>query len=132
MNRADVYRELPPLFLAWFQLILGPALRSGNNRHNEREARTIVEVCDTLLRGDTLGALVILIGRLRALTSIIIPEGAAGGWSVAQHFEVLQTSSSGLLTQRDRAKGLRDQRDSLRAQALPPRGRGRGGDHDPS
>ena len=132
MNRADVYRQLPPLFLSWFQLILGPALRAGNNRHNEREARTIVEVCDTLLRKDTSGALVILIGRLRALTSIIIPEGAAGGRSVAQHFEELQMSSSGLLTQRDRANALRDQRDFLRAQALHPRGRGRGADLDDS
>ena len=91
-----------------------------------------MEVCDTLLRGDTLGALVILIGRLRSLTSIIIPEGTAGGWSVAQHYEVLQTSSLGLLTQWDRANALRDQRDSLRAQALPPRVRGRGGELDNS
>ena len=91
-----------------------------------------MEVCDTLLRADTLGALVILIGRLRALTSIIIPEGAAGGWSVAQHFAVLQTSSSGFLSQRDCANALRDQRDSLRAQVLPPRGRGRGAELDGS
>ena len=129
MNRADIYRELPPLFLAWFSLILRPALQAGNNRHNEREARTIVEVSDLLLRGDVLGALVVLIGRLRALTSVIIPEGQTGGWAVAQHYEVLASSASGLLTQRDRANALRDQRDHQRAQALPPRRGGQGGEN---
>ena len=89
MNRADIFRELPPLFLAWYALILNPALRAGNNRHNEREARTIVEVCDTLLKGDVLSALVLLIGRLRALTAVVIPDGQTGGWAVAQHYDVL-------------------------------------------
>jgi hypothetical protein len=83
-----------------------------------------VEACDTLLKGNVLGALVILIGRLRALTAVVIPEGQAGGWSVAQHYEVISSSQTGLLTQRDRTNALRDQRDAARAQALAPRGRG--------
>ena len=51
MNRADVYRQ-PQMLFRWFQFILGLAFRVGNNRHNERGARTIVDVCDTLLRWD--------------------------------------------------------------------------------
>ncbi len=123
MTRAEVFRQLPPVFIAWFTLILLPALRqqANNNKHNEREARTIVEVCDTLLKGDVINALMILIGRLRAVTSVVTSDGANTGWAVAQHFEVLQTTANGLLTQRDRANALRDQRDVLRSQGLAPR-----------
>ena len=70
-----------------------------------------------------LSALVILIGRLRALTAVVIPEGTTGGWAVAQHYEVLGSSQTGLLTQRDRTNALRHQRDAARAQALAPQGR---------
>ena len=99
-------------------------MRLGQNRHNKREARTIVEVCDLLLKGQTLSALVVLIGRLRALTAVVMPEGQTGGWSVAQHYEILQSSQTGLLTNRDRRNALLDQRDAQRALSLVDR-RGR-------
>ena len=116
MNRSEVYKQLPPVFLAWFTMVLMPALQAlpGASKHTERETRTIVEAADALLRGDVLGALMMLLGRLRAITSVVMPDGTSGGWAVAQHYEVLQSTTSSLLTRRDRANAVRDQRDALR------------------
>ena len=117
LSRAQIFQQLPPVFVAWFSLILLPALKAKTTGglHNEREARTIVEICDALLTGDTLGAFMILLGRLRAITSVVMPEGGAGSWALAQHFEVLQTNQTGLLTQRDRQNAQLDLRDTQRA-----------------
>ena len=122
-NRATIFRDLTPVFRTWYSLVLLPALRAGGNasKHSEREGCTLVESCDLLLKGETLTALVAMIGRLKALTSVVIPEGQTGGWNTAQHFEVVSSSQTGLLTQRDRTNALRDQRDALRAQGLAPR-----------
>ena len=116
MTRSDVYKTLPAVFTTWFSLILMSALRNQQGgKHNEREARTIVEVCDALLEGDTVLAFMLLLGRLRAITSVVIPEGSQGGWAVAQQYEILRTSNSGLLSARDRDNAQRDHRDALRA-----------------
>ena len=72
--RAQMSQQLPPVFAAWFSMILLPIPRAKTTgeRYNEREARTIVEIRDTLLIGGTLGAPMILRGRVRALTSAVI------------------------------------------------------------
>ena len=57
-----------------------------------------------------------LLGRLRALTSVTTEEGG-GGWALASQYEVLATSTVGLLSQRDRARAQRDLSDTLRAQS---------------
>ena len=87
-------QQLPPVFAAWFSMILLPVPRAKTTgeRYNEREARTIVEIRDTLLIGGTLGAPMILRGRVRALTSAVMRKCGAGSWTFAQHFEVLQSN----------------------------------------
>ena len=72
----------------------------------------IVELCDALMQGDILEVFAIQIGRLRAHTSVMIPEGSTGSGAVAQNFGVLQTGATGLLTLRDRANAVRDHRGS--------------------
>ena len=127
MTRAEIFKTLPPIFVAWFTLNLLPRLRAQTGAAGrEREARTIVEACDQILNGDPLGTLMTLLGRLRALTSVTTEEGG-GGWALASQYEVLATSTDGLLTQRDRARAQRDLSDTRRAQgrqrgaALPAR-----------
>ena len=127
LTRAEIFRTLPPIFVAWFTLNFLPRLRAQSSAAGrEREARTIVEACDQILNGDPLGTLMTLLGRLRALTSVTAQEGA-GGWALASQYEVLATSTDGLLSQRDRARAQRDLSDTLRAQgqqrggALPAR-----------
>ncbi len=127
MTRAEIFKTLPPIFVVWFTLNLAPRLRGQVGvAGREREAWTIVEACDQILNGDPLGTLMTLLGRLRALTSVTTEEGG-GGWALASQYEVLATSTDGLLTQRDRARAQRDLSDTRRAQgqqrgaALPVR-----------
>ncbi len=94
---------------------------SGNSLRAEREARTLVEIADALLSGATLQSLMLVLGRLKALTEA---HGRDGSWATAQHYEVTETEGSGILSQRDRTNALRDQRDAQRVArggALPPR-----------
>ena len=128
MTRAEIFKTLPPIFVAWFTLNLLPRLRAQSGAAGrEREARTIVEACDQILNGDPLGTLMTLLGRLRALTSVTTQEGSGDRWALASQYEVLATSTDGLLSQRDRARAQRDLSDTLRAQgqqrgsALPAR-----------
>ncbi len=64
----------------------------------------------------------------RTLPPIFVTaQGGGGGWALASQYEVLATSTDGLLSQRDRARDQRDLSDTLRAQgqqrglALPAR-----------
>ena len=134
LNRSDIYRKLPPIFVAWFALILEPMLRAqAGGLRSEREGRTISEICDLLLVGDILGALMVCLGRLKAITQASMPDG--GGWQVARHHELVAPDRFGIVTMRDRANAARDQREELRTlgytqgSAMPAKGRGnqRGG-----
>ena len=94
-SRATVFKTLPSVFQAWFQLILLPALqhtqrRGERNVHqrNEREARTLVEALDMLLKGEQ-----------------------------AQTHEVTRTNATGILTNRDMRHAQRDLRDMQRLKA---------------
>ena len=54
----------------------------------------------------------LVLGRLKTITEAHTP--GSSGWATARHFEVTETSGSGILTQRDRANAIRDQQDQLR------------------
>ncbi len=123
MSKADIFRRLPPLFTPWFELKMAKILQQGggNSLRSEREARTLVEIADALLSGATLQSLMLVLGRLKALTEA---HGRDGSWATAQHYEVTETEGLGILSQRDRTNALRGQRDAQRVArggALPPR-----------
>ena len=123
MTRAEVFRRLPPIFAPWFELKMVKILQQaqGSSVRPEREARTLVEIADALLSGATMQSLMLVLGRLKALTEA---HGRDGSWATAQHYEVTETEGSGILSQRDRTNALRDQRDAQRVArggALPPR-----------
>ena len=124
-TRAEVFRRLPPIFTPWYELKMSRLLASGNgNLRTEREARTLVEIGDALLSGMPLPALMLVLGRLKALVEAHTP--GSGGWSAAQHYELAETSGTGILSPRDRALAQRDQRDAqrlARGGGLPPRDR---------
>ena len=112
-TRAEIFRTLPPVLTPWFELKLMPLLSSGQQSlRSEREARTLVEMGDALLRGQTLPCMMLLLGRLKAITEAHTP--GSSGWATARHFEVTETSGAGILTNRDRANAIRDQADQLR------------------
>ncbi len=122
MTRADIFKRLPPIFAPWFELKMVKILQQaqGSSVRSEREARTLVEIADALLSGATMQSLMLVLGRLKALTE----ARASSTWAAAQHYEVTETEGSGILSQRDRANALRDQRDAQRVArggALPPR-----------
>ena len=126
MDAMAVYRKLPAIFVSYYTLVLQPILdASGGNARNERETRTICEALDCLLRGEPLDAIMVLLGRLRAIETAVTPEG--GGWNIAQHHELIPPRGAGLVTARDRENAARDQRDVLRTRgqvasaSAPPR-----------
>ena len=104
---------MPSLFTSWFTLRLEPPLRGSNlGPRNLEEAKLLTEVTDLLLGGHVLPAIMILIGRLKALAEVASPDSA--GWNVARHHQLTRTDDMGLLTQRDRAHAARDSRDEMR------------------
>ena len=108
-TRAEIYKQLPSVFMAWFSLVLCPNLSRQQNFHrNERECRTIVEVLDKLLAGDTMAGIMLLLGRLKALTAVVISENS---WSVAQNHEVLRSNRTGLISEQDQRAAQRDHYD---------------------
>ena len=111
-TRADIFRMLPPVLTPWFELKMVPLLTAGQQSlRSEREARTLVEMGDALLQGHTLPCLMLLLGRLKAITEAHTPGST---WATARHHEVTATQGAGILTQRDRANAMRDQADQLR------------------
>ena len=111
-SRAMVFKTLPSVFLAWFQLILLPALQklSGQQR-NEREARTIVEALDLLLKGEQLPVIMLLLGRLKAISAVVLQDNSR---AQARNHEVTRTNTTGILTSRDMRHTQRDLRDTQR------------------
>jgi len=104
---AEMFKTLPSIFLPWFTLVLLPAINSQpGGQRSEREARTIVEVLDLLVAGNTLPAILILLGRLKAITSVTQADN--GGWDLAKQHELVQSSGMGLLSQRDRQNAVLD------------------------
>ncbi len=76
-TRASIYRKLPSVFLAWFSLTLLPAMKAKPGMlRNEREARTLVEALDGLVKGEQLPVIMLLLGRLKALSSVVLAEGS--------------------------------------------------------
>ena len=81
-TRATVFKALPSVFQSWFQLILLPAVkqaaqgRGGEKTvlRNEREARTLVEALDMLLKGEQLPVVMLLLGRLKAISAVVLQE----------------------------------------------------------
>ena len=123
LSRAQVYKTLPAVFVSWFMLVLQRALaRMQHGTRNEREARTIVGTLDHLMTGESLPAIMLLLGRLKALTSVTMGEGS---WKEAQHYEMVRTNATGILTARDQRNAQRDLREAQslqgRGNALPAR-----------
>ncbi len=85
----------------------------------------MVETLDLLRAGQTLPAIMVLLGRLKAISSVVLTEG---GWAQAQHHEVTRSNRTGILTGRDQRNAQRDHREVQRLAAggrggpLPPRG----------
>ncbi len=124
-TRASIYRRLPSVFLAWFSLTLLPAMKAKPGMlRNEREARTLVEALDGLVKGEQLPVIMLLLGRLKALSSVVLAEGT---WALAQQHELTRTNATGILTDRDQRHAQRDLRDQQRleerARGAPPAGR---------
>ncbi len=124
-TRASVYKKLPSVFLAWFSLTLLPAMqRQKGQQRNEREARTLVEALDGLVKSEQLPVIMLLLGRLKALSAVVLAEGT---WALAQQHELTKTNVTGILTDRDRRHAQRDSRDQQRlaerARGAPMRGR---------
>ncbi len=124
-TRASVYRKLPSVFLAWFSLTLLPAMKAKSGMaRNEREARTLVEALDALVKGEQLSVIMLLLGRLKALSSVVLAEGSR---ALAQQHELTKTNVTGILTDRDQRHAQRDLRDQQRlaerAQGAPLAGR---------
>ena len=88
-------------------------------RRNERELRTLAEALDLLLSGRTLEAGDILMARF---TSV---ELAATGedWSIAQHLELIPSTSSGSATDSAKRAAMQEEllRSKLRTAMMTPR-----------
>ncbi len=122
-SRATVFKSLPSVFQAWFQLILlpavkqsAPAARGGEKTvlRNERGARTLVEALDLLLKGEQLPVVMLLLGRLKAISAVVLQENS---WTQAQTHEVTRTNATGILTSKDLRHAQRDHRDLQRLAA---------------
>ena len=94
----------------WYSLKLEPKTRSlGGQSHLQREAKTLSEIADALLGGDPMRATIVAVQRLKALSQSITPD--QGGWTVARHHELVDQDELGLLTNTDRRRAVRDQKD---------------------
>ena len=127
-SEIEIYKRLPSLFTSWNTLLLEPKFRELNHGpRNGQESRTLSDVADLLLTGSLLPALMIILGRLKALAEVAAPESS--GWTVARHHELIRVDDMGILTRRDRENAVLDQRDSNRmsqaGHALQPSRRAR-------
>ena len=117
LDQADIFKTLPPLFVTYFKLILEKELQRPQMQRNEREARTLCEILDWAIKGETLKVIMVGLGRLKAIETILDP--ASGGWQVARHHQMIPRPQSGLLTSRDRENVARDVREEARVQGQP-------------
>ena len=81
-----------------------------------------VDLCvDMLISGKSLPCVMVLLGRFRALIAV----GAEGhGWNSASQMDVVEKSSTGLLTRGDQMDALRDHADTARLEARLSTSRG--------
>ncbi len=115
LDRAEIFKTVPPLFVTYFKLILESQLQASHMQRNEREARTLCEILDWALKGETMKLVMVALGRLKAIETVIEPGGS--GWNVARHHELIpRAQSTGMLTSRDRENVARDVRDEARTQ----------------
>ena len=115
MTRGEIFKKLPAVYTAWFDVKLAPILRgSSGQKRTWRESKTLVELIDTMLGGDLLQALMIALGRLNAVTDVATNEGTP--WSVAAHHEIVSSDAVSPITPRARANQAAEQRQMLRTQ----------------
>ena len=69
--------------------------RQNGQQRNEREARTLVEALDGLVKSEQLPVIMLLLGRLKALSAVVLAEGT---WALAQQHELTKTNATGILT----------------------------------
>ena len=112
-----VAQKLPSLFVAYHTIVLSRRFTDRTHARSERETRTLCEVLDLLLAGKTMQAIMVTLGRLKAVESSLDADG--GGWQVARQMELTARPDQGLVSSRDRALAQRDSRDEQRA--LHPR-----------
>ena len=125
---SGLFKSLPAVYMPYFTQILRSTLEaSGGGPRAEREALTLCSSLDLLLMGKTLRAIMVLLGRLKAIRQSAKPGG--GGWAVAQYHEVVPFRDAGLLTARDQLHVSRDFRDAerLRRDLIPQSGPDRRG-----
>ncbi len=121
-QQAEVYRKLPPLYSVHFKNVLKPLLEGegGQGTRDSREVETVSETMDALLDGEPMKALMVLLGRRKAILASRSSEG--GGWSVARYHEYLPMPGA-FLTARDRENATKDFKHDLRLRhSLPGRG----------
>ena len=78
LGRAEVFKAVPPLFVTYFELILGTHPQGNQLQRNEREARTLCMVLDWTLNGETLKLMTAALGRLEVIVTVTSWAPAAG------------------------------------------------------
>ncbi len=131
-TKVTLYKTLPSLFMAYYTQVLKAALESSQSasQRDERESLTICQTLDALLGGEVLHAIMIQLGRLKAVKEA--RATSSGGWQVARHYELIPARDAGLTTEADRANAARDFRqhqrltNALAGRGLAPQGKGAG------
>ena len=67
-----------------------------------------------LLKGEQLAVVILLLGRLEAISAVVLQENS---WTQAQTHEVTRTNATGILANRDMRHAQRDLRDLQRLTA---------------
>ena len=108
MQRIDNYKMHPPLYVAHYRNVVRPMLGSAGNAgtRDAREVESLSEAMDAVIDGEPLRALMILLGRRKAVFAARTSEG---GWGVARYHEVLPDGAT-VLTARDRENASKDAR----------------------
>ena len=69
-DRRYLYQKLPPLFMPWFRLSWMPAVGNDSRlQGKDQEVHTLCKSMDKMLKGETLPALMVMLGRLKALAA---------------------------------------------------------------
>ena len=112
LDPARIYKDLPPLFEAYFELKLeGRLAANSSGPRNERESELLCRILDHLIKGELMAAISLAMHRLFALEEATRPDGS---WSTARHIELLPPRDAGLVTNRMRHNMARDERDHQR------------------
>ena len=111
-----MFRELPSIYEAHYEILVKRHTDNDpGSRRTARELMTLSRAMDQILRGEALEALMTLLGRHKALRSVLDTSG--GGWNVARHHEVLPPEEA-LVGHRDRLRAARDQRDLVKTENM--------------